>query len=160
MLLIIKLELQVFKVFKGFFHRAESFKYSFFPVCVMESNNFGNSMRGAKSIKQFKSTLMKFFKQKKRLLFSIHDQIRVKLLRRLQLKLSPMCNCAVVLKSKKLNTSVLRCQFFLSERQNLHDGFSLTDPSIITFGEESLLNALLYGSDSLFENKFLRFNIP
>ena len=71
-----------------------------------------------------------------------------------------MCNCAVVLKSKKLNTSVLRCQFFLSERQNLHDDFSLTDPSIITFGEESLLKALLYGSDSLFENKFLRFNIP
>ena len=62
MLLIIKLELQVFKVFKGFFHRAESFKHFFFPVCVMESNNFGNSMRGAKSIKQFKSTLMKFFK--------------------------------------------------------------------------------------------------
>ena len=65
----------------------------------------------------------------------------------------------MVLKSKKLNTSFLRCQFFLSERQNLHDDFSLTDPSIITFGEESLLNALLYGSDSVFQNSFLKFNV-
>ena len=45
-------------------------------------------MRGAKSIKQFTPMLMQFFKSKQRSLFSIHDQIGVKLLRRLQQKFS------------------------------------------------------------------------
>ena len=46
-------------ILKEFSYRTESFKYSFFPVCARESNNFGNSMRGAKSIKQFKLMLIK-----------------------------------------------------------------------------------------------------
>ena len=37
-------------------------------------------------------------------------------------------------------------------RQNLHDDLHLIDPSIISFDEESLLNALLYCSDG-FNNK-------
>ena len=65
----------------------------------------------------------------------------------------------MVLKSKQLNTFFLHCQFFLREIQNLHDELRLTDPSIITVGEESLLNALLYGSDSVFQNSFLKFNV-
>ena len=59
----------------------------------------------------------------------------------------------MVFKWKQLNTFFLHCQ-------NLHDDLCLIDPSIINFGEESLLNALLYGSDSVFWNKFSRFNIP
>ena len=51
-------------------------------------------------------------------------------------------------------------ELFFSKRQNLHDDLCLTDPSIISFGEESLLNALLYGSHSIFQNRFLRFSIP
>ena len=66
----------------------------------------------------------------------------------------------MVLKSKQLNTFFQGCQFFFSERQNLHDDLCLTYPSYIGFGEEFLLNALLYGSDSVLQNKFLRFNIP
>ena len=53
----------------------------------------------------------------------------------------------VVLKSKQLNTVFLRCQFLASERQNLHDGLYLTDPSVTSFDEESLLNA--HGSDEV-----------
>ena len=44
--------------------------------------------------------------------------------------------------------------------QNLYYDLCLIDPSIINFGEESLLNALLYGSYSVLRNKFSRFNIP
>ena len=75
-------------------------KYSFFPVGVRESNNFGK--RGAKSIKQFKSMLMQFFKSKQRSLFSIHDQIGVKLLRRLQLKFSHLSKHKFCHKSSKI----------------------------------------------------------
>ena len=65
-------------------------------------------MRDAKSVKHFKSMLMQFFTLK-RSLYSIHDQIGVKLPARLRLKFShlsklkfrhkfkdcvkPMCNC-------------------------------------------------------------------
>ena len=76
---------------KEFSYRNEIFKYSFFPVCARESNNFGNSMCGAKSIKQFKLMSIKeisFSNQKKRSLFSMHDQMGIKLLKRLQQKFS------------------------------------------------------------------------
>ena len=48
----------------------------------------GNSIREAKSIKQFKSMLIQLFTLKQRSLFSIYDQVRVKLLARLRLKFS------------------------------------------------------------------------
>ena len=41
----------------------------------------------------------------------------------------------------------MRCQFHFSERHNLHDDLCLIDPTAISFDGESLLNALLYGSD-------------
>ena len=87
----------------------------FFPVCVRELNNFGKG--GAKSIKQYISMIMQFFKSKQRSLFSIHDQIGVNLLKRLQLKfshlgkhkfchkfkdcVSPMCNCGTEIETIK-----------------------------------------------------------
>ena len=74
-------------------------------------------MRGAKSIKQFISMLIQFFKSKQRSLFSIYDQIGVKLLRRLQLKFShkfshkfchklkdcasPICTCGTEIETTK-----------------------------------------------------------
>ena len=68
-----------------------------------------------------------------------------------------MCNCGTEIET---NYFFLRCQFFLGERQNLHNEIRLKDPSIVSFGENSLLNTFLYGSDSVFQNNFLRFNIP
>ena len=56
----------------------------------------------------------------------------------------------MVLKSKQSNTFFLHCQFLLSKNQSLHDDVCLIDPLIISFDEESLLHALLYGSDSVF----------
>ena len=45
----------------------------------------------------------------------------------------------------------MHCQFLASERHNLHDGLCtwrpLIDRAVISFDGESLLNALLYGSD-------------
>ena len=77
----------------------------------------------------------------------MHEQIGVKLFRRLQLKFSHLrkhksCHefkdcvapcVTVVLKSKQLNIFFLYCQFLLSERQNLHGNLCLIDPLIISF---------------------------
>ena len=49
----------------------------------------------------------------------------------------------------------MRCQFHFSERHNLHDDLCLIDATVISFGGESLLNALLYGSDE-FNDKINR----
>ena len=95
---------------------------------------------------------MQFFISKQRSLFSIHDEIGVKLLTRLQIKFShinehkfchkfrdrvrSICNCGAEIETT-LN-SFLCCQFLATERQNLHDDLYLIDRSIISFDEKSL----------------------
>ena len=61
-----------------------------------------------------------------------------------------MYNCGTEIETTK--HFFLRCQFLASKRHNLHDDLSLLDPPVINFDGESLLNALLYGSDE-FNNK-------
>ena len=92
------------------------------------------------------------------------------LLRRLQQKfkhkfchkfkdcVSPMCNCGTQIETIK--HFFLALSIFFSKRQNLHGDLRLTDPSTASFGKESLSNALLYWSDSVLQNTFLRFNVP
>ena len=63
--------------------------------------------------------------------------------------------CSWGAESKQLNTFSLRCQFLARERQNIHDDLYQIDPSIISYDEESLLNALPYGSDE-FNDKINR----
>ena len=65
-------------------------------------------MREAKSIKHFKSMLIQFFqlKQKK---FSIHDQIGVKLLTRLQLNFSHLCKLKFCHKFKYCARPMFNC---------------------------------------------------
>ena len=61
----------------------------------------------------------------------------------------------MVQKSKQPNPFFLRCQLLASERHNLYDNLCLIDPPVACFDEESLLNALLYGSDE-FNDKINR----
>ena len=61
----------------------------------------------------------------------------------------------MVLKSEQLNTFFLCCQFLASERHDLHDDLCLIDSPVISFDQESLLNALLYSSDE-FKKKLNR----
>ena len=81
MLIIIKLELQIIE----FSYRIESFKYSFFPFCVSESNSLENSKTPLYQAFQINvNTVFHIIFT----LFYIHDQIGVKLLTRLRLKFS------------------------------------------------------------------------
>ena len=63
----------------------------------------------------------------------------------------------MVLKLKQLSTFFLRCQFLARERHNLHDDLCLIDPTVKSFDGESLLNALLCGSNE-FNDKKIRKN--
>ena len=70
-----------------------------------------------------------------------------------------MCNYGTEIETSK--HFFLRCQFITSERHNLHGDLCLIDPPVIIFDGESLLNALLHGSDEFHgkinEEAFLRF---
>ena len=103
-----------------------SFKYSFLSCCVREWNKLYNTMQDAESIKQFKSMLKKIFFLNQRSLFTIHDPVGAKLLRRYQLQfnqlnehkfhhnfkdcVSHMCDC--VAETETTSYFFLRCQFF------------------------------------------------
>ena len=106
--------------------RTESFKHSFFPFCIREWNKLDNTIRNAESIKQFKSMLKNVFSLNQRSLFSIHEPVGVKLLKRLRLQfihlnehkfrhnfkdcVSPMCDCGA--ETKTTSRFFLRCQIF------------------------------------------------
>ena len=132
--------------------------------------------RDAESIKQFKSMINNFFSLNQIFfgyffdifsLFSIHAPVGVKLLTRLWLQfshlnepkfrhsskdcVSPMCDCGA--ETETTSHFFLRCQFFANERQKLRDDVYQLDASIKHLNEESLIDVLLYGSDSFDDSK-------
>ena len=147
--------------------RTESFKHSFFPFWVREWNKLDSTIRDAESIKQFKSMLKNFFSLNQRSLFSIHDPVGVKLLTKLRLQfshlnehkfrhnfkdcVSPICDCGA--ETETTSHFFLRCQFSANKRQKLLDDVYRIDASIKNLNEESLIDVLLYGSDSFNDSK-------
>ena len=95
-------------------------------------------------------------------LFSIHDSVDVKLLTRLRLQFShlnehkfrhtsPIRDCGA--ETETTSHFFLRCQFFANERQKFRDDVSRTDASIKNLNEESLIDVLLYASDTFNDSK-------
>ena len=62
-----------------------------------------------------------------------------------------MCNCGTEIETSK--HFFLRCQFFASERHNLHNELCLIDSPVISFAEESLLNCSIIWYDDEFNDK-------
>ena len=62
-----------------------------------------------------------------------------------------MCDCGA--ETEATSHFFLRCQFFANERQKLLDDIYRIDASIKTLNEESLIDVLLYGSDSFNDSK-------
>ena len=124
MLIIIKLELQIKATY-----RTESFKYPLFPTCVSELNSLQKTMRGAESIKHFKSMLIQFFTLFSRCFQYITKQMQ-NYLRGYDWNLATVVNLkfrhkfkdclrlivTLVLKFNQLNTFFLRCQFLASKK--------------------------------------------
>ena len=62
-----------------------------------------------------------------------------------------MCDCGT--ETETTSHFFLCCQFFANERQKLLDDAYRIDASIKNLNEESLIDALLYGSDSFNDSK-------
>ena len=121
----------------------------------------------AESIKQCKSMLKNFCSLNQRSLFSINDPVGVQLLTRLRLQFSHlndhkcrhnfkdcvslMCDCGA--ETETTSHFFLHCQFFANENQKLRDDFYRIDASIKNLNQESLIDALLYGSDRFNDSK-------
>ena len=63
-----------------------------------------------------------------------------------------MCNCGTEIGTMKHFFLALPIPFQWKKKSLL----CLIDPTILSFVEQSLLNALIYGSDSVFKNNFFK----
>ena len=133
---------------------------------MTEWNKLDNSIREAETVNQFKAHFKEFMKLKERSLFSVHDPLGVKLLTRLRLKfshlkehkfrhnfndtVSPMCNCGT--ETETNDHYFLRCPFFNSHRKKLLDSLYEIDISLKGINNTTLVDILLFGSDSYSEN--------
>ena len=73
-------------VIKSYLSRTKSFKNTFFPHCINKWNDLTVEIRNSKSVSAFKK--LSKGKKKENSLFSIYDQLGVKLLTRLRLQFS------------------------------------------------------------------------
>ena len=139
---------------KGIPSRTEQFKYAFFPLCINKWNRLDNMIKKSVIIKCHESMLMKCFSLYERSLFSIHDPTGVKLLARLRSKFShlneqrfrhnfkdnvAMWECG----TDTTEHFLLRCHFFVTERQNLfNNAYDKHFFSSQNLSEESMIHIL------------------
>ena len=149
-------------IIKPYLTRTESFKSTFFPYCINEWNKLNKNIKNAESINKFKSLILGFIKVKENSIFGIHDPVGIKLLTRLRLNfshlnehkfrhnfretLNPFCKCGG--ETETTSHFFLRCHLHTTQRLKLLDTVYSLNPTIKTFSDESLVQLLLYGSDS------------
>ena len=140
--------------------RTKSFKKSFSPYCVNESNNLTVEIRNAKSINIFKKSIIN--EKQENSLFSVYDPLGVKLLTRLRLQFShlnehkfrhgfsdtvnPMCACGTEIETAEY--FFLRCHLYSTQRLELFESLKKVDSNVSNLNEKDQVNTLLYGSQT------------
>ena len=144
--------------------RNDYFKNSLIPYLVREWNRLSTEIRSSTSCQEFRKSLLSFVKPACSSLFSIHCPVGVKLLVRLRLGFSHLCEhkfsyyfhhtvnplCSYSLEPETTLHYLLCCQNFSSARLALMNDLNLIDP----IDETALANILLYGDSK----KSTRFN--
>ena len=113
---------------RPFSSRTISFKKTFFPYCVKEWNNLNADIKNAISLNIFKKLIIT--EKKENPLFSVFDELGVKLLTRLRLEfshlnkhkfrhglkdtLNPLCTCGA--EAKTTEHFLLHCQLYYTHR--------------------------------------------
>ena len=113
---------------RPFSSRTISFKKTFFPYCVKEWNNLNADIKNAISLNIFKKLIIT--EKKETPLFSVFDELGVKLLTRLRLEfshlnkhkfrhglkdtLNPLCTCGA--EAKTTEHFLLHCQLYYTHR--------------------------------------------
>ena len=139
--------------------RSDHFKNSFITYVVRERNKLSMEFRNSISYQQLRKSLLSFIKPTYSSLFSIHHPVGVKLLVRLRLgfshlcehkfrhnfhnTLNPLCSCS--LEPETISHYLLCCHNFSLARLALMNDQNLIDPTISQLNETALANILLYG---------------
>ena len=143
------------------------FSKSFFPYCTDQWNLLDPAIKNIQSISLFKKALLKFIRPSAAQVFDVVDYSGLKLLTRLRLNLShlnehkfrhnfrdtinPLCSCS--LECETTSHFLLHCPFHINQRKALFDNVLAIDESISNLSDTNLVNLLLYGDSTLYNNQ-------
>ena len=133
--------------------RQNYFKNSFFPSTISEWNNLDCTIRNSGSLSIFKKSLLNFIGPCANSIFNIHNPNKIKLLIRLRLGLShlcdhkfrhcfqdnlnPLCDCGN--NTETITHFFLHCPSFHIRRQTLLNNIKNINEQILSHGEDQLI---------------------
>ena len=139
--------------------RQNYFKNSFFPSTISELNNLDCKIRNSGSLSIFKKNLLNFIGPCTNSIFNIHNAYGIKLLTRLRLGLShlcdhkfrhcfqdtlnPLCHCGNG--TETITHFFLHCPSFHTPRQTLLNNIRNINEQVLSHGEDQLIQTILYG---------------
>ena len=140
--------------------RHNYFKISFFPSTAYKWNNLDCKIRNLGSLSIFEYNLLNFIRPCANSILNIHKSYGIKLLKRLPLGLSYLCDhkfrhcfqdtinplydCG---NDPETTTHfLLHCPSFLTPRQNLLSNIRNISEQILSHGKEQLIKTFLYGN--------------
>ena len=143
------------------------FKNSFIPNSfIYEWHKLDPDIRSSALYNLFRNTLLKFIRPAQRKTFNINHSVGVKLLTRLRLDfshlcehefrhgfrdiLNPLCPCSI--EAETTAHYFLRFHFYNANRSTLTNELNEIDSSFSTLNENKFIDLILYGSDK-FDNK-------
>ena len=154
-------------LFSSFHKNTDYFANSFFPYCTDQWNLLDPDIKNIQSISLFKKAILKFIRPSAAHVFDVTDYSGLKLLTRLRLNLShlnehkfrhnfrdtinPLCPCS--LEPETLIHFLLHCPLYSFHRTSLLDSVSAVDESISNLSDANLVNLLLYGNTTLYNNE-------
>ena len=146
-----------------FIARTDYFSFSFFPHSVREWNKLDPAIQSSKSLMIFKNKLLPFIWPSASSIFNIHNPYGLKLLTRLRLGLSHLCEhkfrhnfrdtinplCPCNGEPETTDHYLLRCHLFSSHRNTLLVTLNKIVPNFTNLQAIDRTNICLYGSKSL-----------
>ena len=140
--------------------KQQFFKNSYFPSTIIEWNKLGSNIPNSETLYIFKSKILKFIRPTANIIiFDCHNRVGVKLLTRLRLglshlcehkskdsfqgKLNPLCSCG-----KEVETTfhfLLSCPNYSDERLTLLSKIRNINPNISGNTNSQIIQFFLYG---------------
>ena len=145
----------------------EYFWNSFFPSTVIEWKKLDNNIRNSESVSTFKKQILRFNRPSPNGTFNVHNPHGIKLLTRLRVVLSdlceykfrhsfqesldPICNC-----DRHIETTInffLHCSDYKNQRKTLFENIINIKRSSLNQNDSLMVETLLFGSNGLNEEE-------
>ena len=144
------------------FCRTERFQKSFYPDAITCWNNIGPEFRDIRTLKLFKTNVLKIIRPEKKSIFNIHIPLGIKFIYQLRVELSALKshkkahnfldtfddNCSCSNGSENTVHFLLKCFHFVNHRVKLLNTvlpIILNHYNLELLGESNLVTILLYG---------------